>query len=189
VWHAERRLSKTQIPPGLCPWLFDNASLTQRLQQICHGRFAVRVLAQGWAQPMLNEARKLRIPTGKNAFIRQVHLCCDDKILVFARTIIPARTVRGRMRRLTHLGTRPLGEVLFNDPAVLRQELEIAKILPTHTLYKMALAHAHEHTQPIWGRRSIFTYHKRPLLVSEIFLPSKELGYDEPERHRRELSL
>jgi chorismate--pyruvate lyase len=159
-------------------WLFDDGSLTQRLQQLCDGHFSVQVLAQGWARPMLNEARKLKISDSKNAFIRQVYLLCDQKPLVFARTVIPARTLRGRMRRLARLGNKPLGELLFTDPSVQRQALEIAKICATHTLYRMALTHDPEQTRPMWGRRSIFTYRSKPLLVSEIFLPAQELGYD-----------
>jgi chorismate lyase len=40
----------------------------------------------------------LRLPL--RALIREVHLLCDDRPWVFARTIIPISTLRGRERRL-----------------------------------------------------------------------------------------
>lgn len=179
VWHAEKRMSKSKIPEGLIGWLLDNTSLTQRLKAICHDSFSVRILAQGWARPMLNEARKLKIHESKHAFIRQVYLFCHQQPVVFARTVIPARTIRGRMRRLTNLGTKPLGEVLFNDPKIQRQDKEIAKICVEHTLHRLAMRHQPKQKQAIWGRRSIFTYHKKPILLSEIFLPAEVFGYIE----------
>ena len=53
--------------------------------------------------------------------------------------------------------------------------MEIACILPGQPLYDLATGHQPAgQIQPIWGRRSVFFLHQRPLLVSEIFLP--EIG-------------
>ena len=69
---------------------------------------------------MADEARALGLRLGAWAWIREVQLLGDGQPWVFARTLIPADTLRGRGRRLTRLGTRPLGEVLFTDPGVRR---------------------------------------------------------------------
>ena len=59
---------------------------------------------------------------------------------VFARTLIPARTLRGRGRRLTRLGSRPLGQVLFADPKVRRDPVEIARIVAGQRMHQRAFA-------------------------------------------------
>jgi chorismate--pyruvate lyase len=100
-----------------------------------------------------------------------VQLLCDERPWVFARSLIPARTLRGRGRRLTQLGTRPLGQVLFTDPGVRRGPVEIARIAVGQRLHQQAFAGLAEPPDAIWGRRSVFWIEERPLLVCEIFLP------------------
>ena len=120
---------------------------------------------------MLSEARALKVRNSQLAMVRQVRLYCDDEPWVFARTIIPLSTLRGRQRRLAHLGSKPLGAVLFADPHMQRSPLEIVRISPGQRLFHRALGSSSTHCDAIWGRRSVFYLDQRPLLVSEIFLP------------------
>lgn len=170
-WQDSRKLSRTALPLALRDWLLDSGSLTRRLQQACPGRFRVVVLDQGWARPTLDEARVLGVPLHRRCLVREVHLYCGDQPVVFARTLIPPRTLSGRHRQLAHLGERPLGAYLFADPGMRRGPVQVAAITPGSRLH----AHAMQ-GQPgndiIWGRRSIFRLNDRPLLVSEIFLPA-----------------
>lgn len=174
VWRPKRQVYNVDIEPSLAKWLFDQSSLTERLINACSGTFSVQVLEQGWQHPMLNEARILKMRRSSYAWIRQVHLLCDGTPWVFARTVIPPRTLRGKQRRLTRLGKKPLGAVLFADKSMQRTEMEIACITQDKHLYQMATQHLEQVNQPIWGRRSVFFLRQRPLLVSEIFLP--EIG-------------
>ena len=105
------------------------------------------------------------------AFIREVELHCGSRSWVFARTLIPATTLRGGARRLAHLRNRPLGAVLFADPKVLRGELEVAELLPRHLLFRNAVRQLESPPDSLWGRRRLFYMDEKPLLVNEIFLP------------------
>lgn len=62
--------------------------------------------------------------------------------------------MEGPLKRLRRLNERPLGEFLFRDPRLQRSQLEIVQ------------------SAEIWGRRSLFISHERPLLVAEFFLPA-----------------
>jgi chorismate--pyruvate lyase len=159
------------LPKPLKPWLLDTGSLTQRLITSCDGAFCVRVLNQHWARPHINESQRLRMPANEYALIREVHLLCDGEPWVFARTVIPPHTLRGPLRRLARLQNKSLGAVLFANKAIVRTGLEIAHIDKDRQIYKLATGHLPQTTQPIWGRRSVFSLHRRSLLVSEIFLP------------------
>jgi len=167
-WSAARRL-RSALPPGLRDRLLDPSSLTRRLQLTCGPQFCVRVLAQGWGRPLASERRALGMKRGGRALIREVQLMCGDTPWVFARTVIPVRTLRGRQRRLARLGSRPLGAALFADPRLERGEVEIARLVPGDGLYLRAATKGAPHG--IWGRRSVFTLKGKPLLVSEFFLP------------------
>ncbi|MEZ5575951.1 MAG: chorismate lyase [Candidatus Competibacteraceae bacterium] len=172
-WYPRSRLFPRDMPIGLSVWLLDAGSLTQRLRHICMGRFGVRVLSQRWTRPGRDEAGALRLRLDAWAWTREVQLLCDEQPWVFARTLIPARTLRGQGRRLTRLGSRPLGQVLFADPKVRRGPVEIARIVAGQRMHQRAFAGFAEPPGAIWGRRSTFWIDGRyPLLVCEIFLPA-----------------
>lgn len=170
-WHVASRLHRRDVPESVLRWLLDPASLTRRIQSACPGCFRVEVLFQGWAQPQHNEVRELGMRTGSWGFVREVHLLCDDRPWVFARTVIPRTTLTGARRRLTRLKTRPLGAVLFADPTMQRGPVEIARLTPCDKLFPAAIQHLAQQPEMIWGRRSLFMLGGKPLLVSEIFLP------------------
>ena len=171
IWRAERYLFAGQVPEDIAWWLFDENSLTARLVAACSGQFRVEVISQGWQRPMLNEEQCLRIRASRHALVRQVYLYCDDTPWVFARTVIPRDTLSGQEKHLAHLQNRPLGAVLFAEPTMRRSEVEVAEIKPGQRLFHTATARLTADPESIWGRRSVFYLHDKPLLVSEIFLP------------------
>jgi chorismate--pyruvate lyase len=170
-WKPHRRYLHADIPSELVHWLLDPASLTLRLQQLCGGRFHVRVISQGWGTPRQDEVQELGMAGRERAIIRQVQLMCAEHPWIYARTVIPATSLRGKLQRLAHLGSRPLGAMLFADPGMQRGVVELARILPGQELFADATQAADDTAVPIWGRRSVFRITGRPLLVSEIFLP------------------
>ena len=74
-------------------------------------------------------------------------------------------------RRLTYLGTRPLGHALFADPGVRRGPVAITRVVAGQLLHQQAFVGHAEPLDAIWGRRSVFWIGKCPLLVCEMFLP------------------
>jgi chorismate--pyruvate lyase len=168
TWEQQRT---GQIPPGLATWLHDKESLTRRVQAACGPGFQVRLVRQGWGSPLYSEGRLLKMRRGEIAVIREVFLLCGEQPWVFARTLIPIHSLRGRARRLTRLGERPLGEVLFSHPGLRRGATQVARLLPKHRLFVAAVAGLGEVPTQLWGRRTLFYYAGKPLLVNEIFLP------------------
>ena len=172
VWRQRRELFGRKAPHEISEWLFDEGSLTKRVQQHCCQQFSVKVLSQTWHRPMLNEAMRLNVRAEQHALIRQVLLYCGDTPWVFARTVIPLVTLTGPQRFLASLGNRPLGAVLFADPSIVRDEMEVACIQPGQRMFASATACLNQIPDCIWGRRSVFYLQKKPLLVNEVFLPT-----------------
>ena len=175
-WKPHSRFLRSTLPPKLCSWLLDTASLTLRLQQLCPGSFRVRVLSQTRGTPCIDEAQLLGMAGQQRAIIRQVQLLCDGQPWIYARTVIPVTSLRGRLRRLAHLGTRPLGGMLFADPGMRSGTVQLARIRAGVALYAAATSGLQQPPAEIWGRRSVFRIAGRPLLVSEIFLPGFPAG-------------
>jgi chorismate--pyruvate lyase len=174
-WQAHGPLARHGAPAALLDWLLDPGSLTARLLEICQGTFRVLPRYQGWQRPMLNEAQALGMLPQELCFVREVHLLCEERPWVFARTVIPVRTLSGPRRRLARLGRKPLGAFLFADPRMQRSGIEVAALTVDQPLYQRAVSPLAQAPARIWGRRSAFYLAGRPLLVSEIFLP--DIGY------------
>lgn len=171
-WGEWRLQRFSAVPAAVADWLRDEGSLTRRVIQACgNGVFRVRLLHQSWGAPLYSETKILRLRRGEATLIREVELLCDDHPWVFARTLIPATSLKGSARRLTQLGEKPLGAVLFSDPKVHRGITQIARLQPRHPLFAAATANLAQQPQELWGRRTLFYLSKRPILVNEIFLP------------------
>ncbi len=89
---------------------------------------------------------------------------------VYARSIFPVSTLKGKLRHLKTLGDQSLGSVLFKDPSMKRTVFEIAMLAQQSI---DALKHC-DSNRSLWGRRSKFFLHKKPVLVTEVFLPPLE---------------
>lgn len=159
----------------MAAWIRDDSSLTRRVVAACEDVFSVRVIRQLPGLPLPSERRLLRMAGREHALVREVELLCGDVPWVFARTLIPFGSLRGRARRLAFLGNRPLGAVLFADPTTERRRVEVAKLSPRHPLFARAVRNLDHRPQDLWGRRTLFLYAGRPLLVNEIFLPALPL--------------
>lgn len=166
LWLPLNRVQLRELPPELRPWLLDEQSLTERLIKASHGNFRVQRLSQRWQQPLRSESRLLRIPHAQWALVREVALRCHGEPWVYARSVIPVATLRGKLRRLRRLQDRSLGALLFQQAALRRQQFELAR-LPPHSEF----IHPDLRQQtPAWARRSCFELSGRVVLVSEVFL-------------------
>ncbi len=167
-WFQRRQLISKHVPVEIQAWLFDPASLTARLKQRCAAGFRVEVLSQTVQKPRLDEFRVLGMETGCYALVRQVRLCCGRACWVYARTVIPFSTLKGRQRIYANLGTRPLGAMLFTDRTMQRDQVMVTCLAGSQLPAGLGL----ELDDTVWGRRSVFRVGGKPLLVSEYFLPA-----------------
>lgn len=168
-WFENRSGIRHTLPKNVQSWTYEPGSLTQRLRDYYGDTIAVKILLQQWNTPFLTERRLLDLPENKYSLIREVLLHADGKPLILARTIIPAKTIKVAKSNLAHLGSRPLGEVIFSYPKLERIEMDVTLITPS-TWNQSAINEAHIN-QPIWGRRTVYAIAQRQMLVSEFFLP------------------
>jgi chorismate--pyruvate lyase len=157
------------IDPILRDWLLDPLSLTARLKRHCQ-HFRVQVLGQSISRCSEQEATD-DINAGEQVLIREVLLFCDDKPQVFARSLLPLRSLTGAEQQLAQLGNQSLGQVLFNNPELIRKGIEISSFDQQSSVAKLAKHCQLPVTTELWGRRSIFVLHNKPLMVAEVFLP------------------
>lgn len=151
-------------------WLLDPSSLTARLKKQCQS-FQVFLLGQQIEPCQEHEANDY-INTGEQVLIREVILYCDNKPHVFARSLLPLNSLTGEQQSLANLGEQPLGQVLFNNPKLHREIVQVAEIQPSQRIHELGAMIALNVEHNLWGRRSLFFIENKPLMVAEVFLPN-----------------
>lgn len=164
IWH-----SNTTAFPALNDWLFDQGSLTQRLSALCSAGFVVQPLNQGWQTLSTDECLALNIAANSIGWVREVFLCDGSQPWVFARSVAGQAELLNADFDLSQLGSRSLGQLLFNQQAFKRGALQICQ-LPVAQLPALAQQHA-AGCQQLWARRSCFKKDSLGVLVAEVFLP------------------
>ena len=139
-----------QIPAHVSIWLLDNKSLTYKLKEK-YKDFKVNVISQKQNNPYECELELLGSSKKQTIIVREVELLGHQQPVVNARSLIP---LTEDTRDILTIGSRPLGEILFDDPEIKRGHLEVGSFKDS------------------WARRSTFTIGKTNLLVTEIFLES-----------------
>jgi chorismate lyase len=153
------------------PWLAATGSLSARIASHC-GELRVRRVFQGLRRPHHDEATLVRVPVQRLAHVREVVLVADGTPVVFAHSVVAAGDLHGAWRSVGRLGERPLASALFADPRVTRGALAYRRLDARHPLYARAATLGLELAAELWARRSSFQRNGRPLLVTEVFLPS-----------------
>jgi chorismate--pyruvate lyase len=147
---------------ALHDWLTHAASLTARIRARSR-HFEVCVLYQGPAALHPVEHRLLG-GTGV-AHVREVLLMADGVPVVWARTVLRASALRGPWHFLGRLGTRPLGERLFTDPAISRTRFAF---LPTGQLHAGRVPPK----APLAARRALLLRGGQVAVLTEALLPA-----------------
>ncbi len=178
-WKTRFRGADSQPPLELQAWLNECGSLTKRLRSVYGRHLAVQLLFHQWKPAFAEECLQLKAPHQRYQLIREVLLHVGDTPLVLARTLLPEQTIRIAQRNLSHLGTRPLGEVIFAYPDLQLKRREFSHA--AGGIWSAAVQQRFQVQQAIWGRRTLYTIHNQPLLVSEFFLPAITAKPNPPE--------
>lgn len=172
-WTSVNNLSthelNNSIRETILDWLLEPSSLTARLKNLC-SEFRVEVLGQQISTCSELEAND-DITVGEEVLVREVLLFCDNKPQVFARSLLPLKSLTGEEKKLAELGEQPLGQVIFNQPNLIRKGIEIGKFTCPSSLSNLISQLDLCEQEPLWGRRSVFVLKNKPIMVAEVFLP------------------
>lgn len=171
TWRHYSCWTLQQLPLAFRMRLLDRGSTTHRMRENLNNKLGLHVIRHDWRCPNYDELRALGIKRRQHLLVREVVLFCNERAWMVARTVIPRETLMGKGNQLRYLGNRPLGILLFADPQLQRSEFELALLRSQHQDYQQVISYCDESPATVWARRSLFQFHKKPLLLTEIFLP------------------
>ncbi len=166
IWHCELPLWPARVQQLMA----EPGSFTEALRARL-GAIAVQPLQQHWQVVRGDEADALDLAASQPCFIREVLLKQQEQPVIFARTVIPARSLLGANRELTRLGGKALGALLFAGHGV-RETLEFHSLDGRDVLSRRMLQLSVPWQRGLPARRSRFLLRGRPLLVQEVALPA-----------------
>lgn len=148
-------------------WLLETGSLTAKLKQE-FAVFSVKVLNE--KQIMLSAEQAEIVGVEKQAALcREVLLYGDGQPRIYAQSWIPLEHLEQNSTFL-NLGTKPLGEFIFQHPRLQRESIMLAEIVPAPYTAEL-LQELKLDVTPFFARRSVFNLDEVKLMVCEAFLP------------------
>jgi len=156
----------------IAKWLYDHNSLTKKLESHC-STFTVEVKQQVSVRP--SSLLSSYFNNEDKILVREVFLLCDGIAVVFAQTEIPYSTLTEQQTQLAEVGEQSLGKVLFQDPTMLRGQIEATEFKKGSLFHQMTTELKQPAEHSLWARRSLFYLNNKPLLVSELFLPASAI--------------
>lgn len=147
---------KSQIPLNLLPYLTATGSLTAKLEKLSGQKLIVKPIFEGRQILTLAEKHQIGLPLNKpqSAWVREVLLKGHKNggAWVSARSVFPFASLTGNAKRLTNLGTTPIGYVMFGRGGASMVKRWIKQ------------------TEHGWQRSSLYDWQGRKLLINETFL-------------------
>lgn len=159
-WSTRLHVAPSRLSSFWRSWLFDQGSLTTRLVELNQGEFSVEVSYEGYTRPTAAECKELRLSSSARIWSREVVLKLGSCPVVYARTVVPQRSLKGPARQLRFLGNQSLGTFLFAQPSLRRSPLKVSRCQSERSASQLDVK---------WCRRSVFHIFGRPLMVSEAF--------------------
>ncbi len=158
---------------SLPDWMMQADSMTATMKLKFGKNFYLKLLSQSKQYLTTSEASLLKMPVSQPVMVRVVEMG-GVKPCLWGRAILTEKLLSGETAKpLLQLGEKPLGEVLFQDPTLVRTEFEIAKIFPDQAEARWIQAYSVH--WPVTARRSLFYFFKKPLLLTEVFLEEEVL--------------
>jgi chorismate--pyruvate lyase len=174
-------------------WLTHPGALTQGLRTL--GVLTLRVLSEKVCRASSDEATRLGLPIGHALWQREVCMAISGVDCVIAHSVTPLEAAHGHWQAVRRLRNRPLADILYHDPAIVRSDFEFTNVrlgmplyrltptgfaIPLQPLLPLALALPPQSLRQVTpnsptrvcARRSVFVRARQPLLVAEAFLPA-----------------
>ena len=152
-WITSKEFHNESIDTHVKSWLTETGPITNRIKS--NGTFKLELIKDEVGTVNRIDANFLGEDLGEIK-IREVVLLSNNKPKVFARSLIPNRTIEKGLSELGELGSKPLGDILFEKEIFKKIEMVFAKFSESGNLY--------------WGRKSKYLVKVYPLSVMEIFL-------------------
>ena len=162
-----------KIGVNLNPWVKDKGSLSNKIINIMP--FRIKELKGRHIKVLNDEKVFFQKKNTGDLYIREALIFADKLPIVYARTVIPKKYLRGFWGRVKNLKNSPLSEIVFNKKYILRSNFVFKNLSDNDDLTKRLNAYKIFERGRIMARKSVFNHRGQKALLTEVFLSSIEV--------------
>ena len=134
-------------------WLLEEGPITKRIKS--SEKFELKLLQDDLGDIDKSDRSFIGHLSG-DIKIREVILYGNKNPRVFAQSIIPVETINQGLSKLGELGTKPLGDILFEKNIFKKENTMFAQFKDEKNIF--------------WGRKTKYNVKHKPFSVMEVFL-------------------
>jgi chorismate--pyruvate lyase len=166
-------------------WLLRPGALTGGLRRL--GDVDLRVVRERADGLTPSESWMLSRTPASPIWLREIMMSINGVNSVLARSFTPLQASHSWWQGMRRLRTRPLADMLYHDPQIVRSRFFVCRLTDQHPMYRSAQRMLGDQCPParaMLARCSVFWRCGQPLLVAECFLPefwdlARRLAHDQ----------
>ena len=152
-WISFEKMDGLLVNKNIKSWLVEKGPITKRIKS--EESFQLNLLKDEISCVEDVEKEFLDV-ISNNIKVREVILMGNNIPRVYAKSLIPIRTIDEGFSKLGKLGTKPLGDILFEKEIFKKTDMVYAQFQNKDSIF--------------WGRKTKYLVKNMPLSVMEVFL-------------------
>ena len=150
-------------------WIKNKSSLTDRIKKIAN--LKIKLVTNNYKNKnlLLSEKNFFPLHKAENIYLREVIIFANGVPIMYARTVLPRKYLRGYWNDIKKLNTNSLSRIVYENPSIKRSNFSYLapslnnKILKKNNLLKI------DGKNLVIGRQSYFEYKRKNILLTEYF--------------------
>ena len=165
-----------QIDGKLKYWLLDMKSLSYRIRNIAKLEI-IPVEIRG-SNIFVNEKKIFGNIKSEHLYLREVLIYADKLPIMYARTILPSKYLRGFWHKIKNLNNKPLADIVFERRMIRRSRFKFKKPSINDNFSKRIKMFDLKNTKILATRQSTFKNKNEKVLLTEVFFNNfKQFDY------------
>ena len=163
-----------QIENKLKSWMLDMKSLSYRIRNIA--KLEIIPIETRASNIFLNEKKVFGHSKSEHLYLREVLIYADKLPIMYARTILPTKCLRGFWHKIKKLNNEPLADIVFKKKMIIRSEFKFKKPSINDNFSKRIKMFNLKNTKILATRQSTFKNKNKneKVLLTEVFFNNFE---------------
>ena len=164
-----------QINSKLKYWLLDTKSLSYRIRSIA--KLEIIPVETRGSNIFVNEKKVFDNIKSEHLYLREVLIYADRLPIMYARTILPSKYLRGFWHKIRSLNNKPLADIVF-ERMIIRSRFKFKKPSINDNFSKRIKMFDLKNTKILATRQSTFKNKNEKVLLTEVFFNNlKQFDY------------
>ena len=161
-----------QIDSKLKFWLLDMKSLSYRIRNIA--KLEIIPFETRGSNIFLNEKKVFGNIKSENLYLREVLIYADKLPIMYARTVLPSKFLRGYWNKIKKLNNKPLADIVFDRKMIMRSDFKFKKPSINDDFSRKIKMLNLKNTKILATRQSTFKNKNEKVLLTEVFFNNFE---------------